>query len=206
MKVVDFCLAGHSCVCLTDKGQIWAFERKKNKGFLQMLDQRIVSQMCTMMGYDVLLLTGTPLWTPETHSSFPKQTREVVKVLIRANTLDSKNRPFHPNSHLWKLPKEVLFTIIQYSVSIPAEVFRIKSNSILELSTSSLPEPIQHGGCDIKDIVGGNKYFMLLTAQGEILLYRNKGSEVGLPIRPPTLKGMVVKKFVAGDSYSIVFL
>jgi hypothetical protein len=53
-------------------------------------------------------------WTPSTHSLFPLKFRQVVKAVLMLGAKRQDGTPFYPQTHFYKLPKDLLFLILQY--------------------------------------------------------------------------------------------
>jgi hypothetical protein len=84
---------------------------------LQSLSPRIKQRMMKMKNrYNELpsdLLTI--LWTPSIHSLFPLKFRQVVKAVLMLGAKRQDGTPYYPQTHFYKLPKDVLFIILQYA-------------------------------------------------------------------------------------------
>jgi ankyrin repeat protein len=61
------------------------------------------------------LITST--WTPSTHSLFPLKFRQVVKAVLMLRAKRQDGTPYYPQTHFYKLPKDVLFIILQYAIT-----------------------------------------------------------------------------------------
>jgi hypothetical protein len=59
------------------------------------------------------LLTTT--WTPSIHSLFPLKTRQLVKTVLLLRAKRQDGTAYYPQTHFHKLPKDVLFLILQYA-------------------------------------------------------------------------------------------
>jgi hypothetical protein len=55
-------------------------------------------------------------WTPSIHSLFPLKFRQVVKAVLMLGAKRQDGTPYYPQTHFYKLPKDVLFIILQYVV------------------------------------------------------------------------------------------
>jgi hypothetical protein len=55
-------------------------------------------------------------WTPSIHSLFPLKFRQVVKAVLMLGAKRQDGTPYYPQTHFYKLPKDVLFLILQYAV------------------------------------------------------------------------------------------
>jgi hypothetical protein len=62
------------------------------------------------------LVTKWRLWTPSIHSFFPLKFRQVVKAVLMLGAKRQDGTPYYPQTHFYKLPKDVLFIILQYVV------------------------------------------------------------------------------------------
>jgi hypothetical protein len=56
-------------------------------------------------------------WAPSIHSLFPLKFRQVVKAVLMLGAKRQDGTPCYPQTHFYKLPKDVLFIILQYAVS-----------------------------------------------------------------------------------------
>jgi hypothetical protein len=54
-------------------------------------------------------------WTPSIHSLFPLKFRRVVKAVLMLGAKRQDGTPYYPQTHFYKLPKDVLFLILQYA-------------------------------------------------------------------------------------------
>jgi hypothetical protein len=54
------------------------------------------------------------IWTPSTHSLCPLKFRQVVKAVLMLGAKRQDGTPYYPQTHFYKLPKDVLFLILQY--------------------------------------------------------------------------------------------
>jgi hypothetical protein len=54
-------------------------------------------------------------WTPSTHSLCPLKFRQVVKAVLMLGAKRQDGTPHYPQTHFYKLPKNVLFLILQYA-------------------------------------------------------------------------------------------
>jgi hypothetical protein len=57
----------------------------------------------------------TTRWTPSTHSLFPRKFRQVVKAVLMLGAKRQDGTPYYPQTHFYKLPKDVLFLILQHA-------------------------------------------------------------------------------------------
>jgi hypothetical protein len=55
-------------------------------------------------------------WTPSTHSLFPLKVRQVVKAVLMLGAKRQDGTPYYPQTHFYKLPKDLLFLILHYAV------------------------------------------------------------------------------------------
>jgi hypothetical protein len=56
------------------------------------------------------------VWTPSTHSLFPLKFRQVAKAVLMLGAKRQDGTPYYPQTHFYKLPKDVLFLILQNAV------------------------------------------------------------------------------------------
>jgi hypothetical protein len=75
-------------------------------------------------------LVGT--WTPSTHSLFPLKFRRVVKAVLMLGAKRQDGTPYYPQTHFYKLPKEMLLLILQHAAFLTNEQLK-------ETETSSIP-------------------------------------------------------------------
>jgi hypothetical protein len=54
-------------------------------------------------------------WTPLTHSLFPLKFRQVVKAVLMLGAKRQDGTPYYPQTHFYKLPKDVLFLILSFA-------------------------------------------------------------------------------------------
>jgi hypothetical protein len=54
-------------------------------------------------------------WTPSIHSLFPLKFRQAVKAVLMLGANRQDGTPYYPQTHFYKLPKDVLFIILQYA-------------------------------------------------------------------------------------------
>src|SRR5690606_21232799 len=59
----------------------------------------------------------TTKWTPSIHSLFPLKFRRVVKAVLMLGAKRQDGTPYYPQTHFYKLPKDLLFIILQYAAS-----------------------------------------------------------------------------------------
>jgi hypothetical protein len=57
------------------------------------------------------------VWAPSIHSLFPLEFRQVVKAVLMLGAKRQDGTPYYPQTHFYKLPKDVLFLILQYALS-----------------------------------------------------------------------------------------
>jgi hypothetical protein len=57
-------------------------------------------------------------WTPSIHSLFPLKFRQVVKAVLMLGAKRQDGTPYYPQTHFYKLPKDLLFLILQFAVPI----------------------------------------------------------------------------------------
>jgi hypothetical protein len=56
------------------------------------------------------------IWAPSTHSLFPLKFRQVAKAVLMLGAKRQDGTPYYPQTHFYKLPKDVLFIILQFAV------------------------------------------------------------------------------------------
>jgi hypothetical protein len=54
-------------------------------------------------------------WAPSIHSLFPLEFRQVVKAVLMLGAKRQDGTPYYPQTHFYKLPKDLLFLILQYA-------------------------------------------------------------------------------------------
>jgi ankyrin repeat protein len=85
---------------------------------LQKLSPSTKARMMKMKNKQELLpIDLVTAWTPSTHSLFPLKFRRVVKAVLMLRAKRQDGTPYYPQTHFYKLPKDVLFLILQYAVS-----------------------------------------------------------------------------------------
>jgi hypothetical protein len=55
------------------------------------------------------------IWTPSIHSLFPLKFRQLVKAVLMLGAKRQDGTPYYPQTHFYKLPKDVLFLILQHA-------------------------------------------------------------------------------------------
>jgi hypothetical protein len=56
-------------------------------------------------------------WTPTImHSLFPLKFRQVVKAVLMLGAKRQDETPYYPQTHFYKLPKNIIYHILQYAV------------------------------------------------------------------------------------------
>jgi hypothetical protein len=58
-------------------------------------------------------------WEPSLHIFFPLQFRQVVKAVLMLGAKRQDGTPYYPQTHFYKLPKDLLFLILQYVALSP---------------------------------------------------------------------------------------
>lgn len=53
-------------------------------------------------------------WSTTKHKFFPQAFKDAVKVILILSLKDSKNKPRHPETYLYLLPKPILFIVIEF--------------------------------------------------------------------------------------------
>lgn len=61
-----------------------------------------------------LVAQQLPVWTPECHWMFSPAFKEQVITLLLMAQRDNKGKPYHSETFWYKLPKEIIYSIIQY--------------------------------------------------------------------------------------------
>jgi hypothetical protein len=56
-------------------------------------------------------------WTPSMHSLCPLKIRQVVKAVLMLGAKRQDGTPYYPQTHFYKLPKDLLFLILHYATS-----------------------------------------------------------------------------------------
>jgi hypothetical protein len=56
------------------------------------------------------------VWTPSIHSLFPLKVRQFVKAVLMLAAKRQDGTPYYPQTHFYRLPKDVLFLILQYAI------------------------------------------------------------------------------------------
>jgi hypothetical protein len=56
------------------------------------------------------------IWTPSIHSLFPLKFRRLVKAVLMLGAKRQDGTPYYPQTHFYKLPKDLLFLILQYAI------------------------------------------------------------------------------------------
>jgi hypothetical protein len=83
---------------------------------LQRISPSTKEKMMKMENYHQLfpvdLLT---VWAPSIHSLFPMEFRQVVKAVLMLGAKRQDGTPYYPQTHFYKLPKDLLFLILQYA-------------------------------------------------------------------------------------------
>jgi hypothetical protein len=75
-----------------------------NSTFYQNKQQKLPADLLTM-------------WAPSIHSLFPLKFRQVVKAVLMLAAKRQDGTPYYPQTHFYKLPKDLLFLILQYVVA-----------------------------------------------------------------------------------------
>jgi hypothetical protein len=82
---------------------------------LQRISPSTKQRMLKMKNYQQQLPSDlVRIWTPSIHSLFPLKFRQVVKAVLMLGAKRQDGTPYYPQTHFYKLPKELLFTILQY--------------------------------------------------------------------------------------------
>jgi ankyrin repeat protein len=85
---------------------------------LQRISPRTKQWMMRMKNPQLLLPSDlvTTTWQPSIHSLFPLKLRQVVEAVLMLGAKRQDGTPYYPQTHFYKLPKDVLFLILQYAV------------------------------------------------------------------------------------------
>ena len=59
----------------------------------------------------------TMKWSPKTHWMFPPVAKSRVMTVLMMSAMKSDGTPWHPESLLYFLPKDILYLILQWSIS-----------------------------------------------------------------------------------------
>jgi RNA binding exosome subunit len=82
---------------------------------LQRISPNVKQQMMKMRNNQKKLVADfLTTWTPSTHSLFPLKFRQVVKAVLMLGAKRQDGTPYYPQTHFYKLPKDVLFLILQH--------------------------------------------------------------------------------------------
>jgi hypothetical protein len=86
---------------------------------LQRISPRIRQLMMTMKNKQQKLPADlvTTIWTPSIHSLFPLKFKRTVKAVLMLGAKRQDGTPYYPQTHFYKLPKYLLFLILQYVAS-----------------------------------------------------------------------------------------
>jgi hypothetical protein len=74
-------------------------------------------------------------WAPSRHSLFPLNFRQVVKAVLMLAAKRKDGTPYYPQTHFYKLPKDVLYLILQYA-ALPHPNLPTNQNSNMNLLTT----------------------------------------------------------------------
>jgi ankyrin repeat protein len=55
-------------------------------------------------------------WAPSLHSLFPLKFRQLVKAVLMLAATSKDGTPYYPQTHFYKLPKEIIFEILQFAL------------------------------------------------------------------------------------------
>jgi hypothetical protein len=83
-------------------------------------------------------------WTPSIHSLFPLKFKQVVKAVLMLGAKRQDGTPYYPQTHFYKLPKDVLYLILQFA-ALPA-----RQKETDDSSSKSKPAEQQHETTDNK--------------------------------------------------------
>ena len=83
---------------------------------LQRISLSTKERMINMRNYQWQLPADlVRIWTPSIHSLFPLKFRQVVKAVLMLGAKRQDGTPYYPQTHFYKLPKDVLFLILNYA-------------------------------------------------------------------------------------------
>jgi hypothetical protein len=57
------------------------------------------------------------IWRPSIHLLFPLKFRQAVKAVLMLGAKRQDGTPYYPQTHSYKLPKDLLFIILQYAAA-----------------------------------------------------------------------------------------
>jgi hypothetical protein len=97
---------------------------------LQKISPSTIQQMMKMKNRQRQLpIDLVTVWAPSIHSLFPLKFRQVVKAVLMLGAKRQDGTPYHPQTHFYKLPQDVLFHILQYATPYHIYIF-------IEISTT----------------------------------------------------------------------
>jgi hypothetical protein len=109
---------------LTEKGNtiLHSAAMSNDVKMIEFILQRISSSTIERMKKMKNIQTKLPSdyvtrWTPSTHSLFPLKFRKLVKAVLMLAAKRQDGTPYYPQTGLYKLPKDVLFIILQFVLS-----------------------------------------------------------------------------------------
>jgi hypothetical protein len=85
---------------------------------LQRVSPSTKQQMMKMMNKQQRCLADLITWRPSTHSLFPLNCRRLVKTVLMLGAKRQDGTPYYPQAHFYKLPKDVLFVVLKFAVSL----------------------------------------------------------------------------------------
>ena len=136
MKCVNI-LQGHESIVLSlrvwnnslfsgdSKGKIlvWNWTDKKCISVLNQHTDRVTSMivwnnktLCSASDDHTIILYTPPVWKPSTHCLFPHSAKQQVMTVLMIAAKKQDGTPFHPQSHLHTLPRDILFHVLSYAI------------------------------------------------------------------------------------------
>ena len=82
------------------------------------MNQRVAlsSQVCLYFEFELKQETVLE-WTPKTHWLLFNDERELVMIVLMMAALKPDGTPWHPETVFWRLPKDLIFLILEFSMS-----------------------------------------------------------------------------------------
>src|SRR5690606_9594062 len=84
---------------------------------LQRISPQTKQRMLRMKNNDGKLPIELIRWAPSTHSLFPLKFRQVVKAVLMLGAKRQDGTPYYPQTHFYKLPKDLLYLILQFAAT-----------------------------------------------------------------------------------------
>jgi hypothetical protein len=119
---------------------------------LQKIPPSTKQQMMKMKNfYQEFPIDLLTVWAPSTHSLFPLKFRQGVKAVLMLGAKRQDGTPYYPQTHFYKLPKDVLFLILHHAVpQHTVTCMAISTDSAINQLTIHYAN-FKKGGEDIKD-------------------------------------------------------